>query len=497
MKRKYIFILSAVAALAITGLALQSSVGYASAEASVDDQPAMCDIHGISVDLCTRCNPDLISDFKARGDWCAGHNLPESQCDLCAGGHDQEHERATHTDEPEHEILRRQSEYLSHHDDHEEPESASDISVFFPENVSHCATDEAVIQLASIKTAERTGLSIRQAVAVASSPVIEAPAEITFNETTTMVLSTTIPALVARWLVEPGQSVKKGDLLARLHAPALPEMKAEYLEAHASWVLATKRLNRQKELHRKNLISDSELETDETEYHVAEAHLTGRAGMLKSAGLSEADLEAIVSGREINQTLHVSSPEDGIVIDRIAVLGELLDAGQPLAIIGNPDSLWIEARVRENDAPDIVVGDMMEFTSDGVGLQRCTGEIIWISRFLDQETRTATVRAAVRTASGRIQAGQYGRATIAGDHSDRMVIVPRDAVQWEGCCNVVFVKETIDRFRPRKVNIAAASNGHYRVTDGLSAGEEIVVDGSYLLKTELKKGAIGAGCAGH
>jgi cobalt-zinc-cadmium efflux system membrane fusion protein len=60
----------------------------------------------------------------------------------------------------------------------------------------------------------------------------------------------------------------------------------------------------------------------------------------------------------------------------------------------------------------------------------------------------------------------------------------------------VFVQEAVDRYRPRKVTIARGDNDHYRVFSGILPGEKVVVDGSYLLKTELKKGSIGAGCCG-
>ena len=65
-------------------------------------------------------------------------------------------------------------------------------------------------------------------------------------------------------------------------------------------------------------------------------------------------------------------------------------------------------------------------------------------------------------------------------------------MQWEGCCNVVFVRETVDRYRPRKVDFTDGPGSYYQVTNGLEAGEQIVVDGAFLLKTELKKSSIGA-----
>lgn len=45
-----------------------------------------CVEHGVAEALCSKCNPALIAGFKAENDWCAGHNIPESQCTLCKAG---------------------------------------------------------------------------------------------------------------------------------------------------------------------------------------------------------------------------------------------------------------------------------------------------------------------------------------------------------------------------------------------------------------------------
>jgi hypothetical protein len=39
--------------------------------------------HGVQKSLCSRCNPKLAAVYKAKGDWCAEHERPESQCVLC------------------------------------------------------------------------------------------------------------------------------------------------------------------------------------------------------------------------------------------------------------------------------------------------------------------------------------------------------------------------------------------------------------------------------
>ena len=90
--------------------------------------------------------------------------------------------------------------------------------------------------------------------------------------------------------------------------------------------------------------------------------------------------------------------------------------------------------------------------------------------------------------------------TDAGDRRSAVrdhyaaTVVPVDAVQWEGCCNVVFVRRSDVLYEPRKVTLGVNTGTVYEVLRGLRPGEEVVTQGSFLLKTELLKGSIGAGC---
>ena len=67
-------------------------------------------------------------------------------------------------------------------------------------------------------------------------------------------------------------------------------------------------------------------------------------------------------------------------------------------------------------------------------------------------------------------------------------------VQSDNCCNLVFVKNSDTIFRPRKVTLGVESKGYVEVMDGVAEGEQVVTTGSFLMKTEILKGSIGAGC---
>lgn len=68
--------------VATPALAADTSAPKTGDAPSAQQQTAPC-AHGVAKPLCTRCNPKLAPVFKAKGDWCAEHDRPESQCALC------------------------------------------------------------------------------------------------------------------------------------------------------------------------------------------------------------------------------------------------------------------------------------------------------------------------------------------------------------------------------------------------------------------------------
>jgi len=74
----------AVTALFVTPVAFAAEDHQHSVpEASSSDAPKEKCEHGVQKSLCARCNPKLAAVYKAKGDWCADHERPESQCVLC------------------------------------------------------------------------------------------------------------------------------------------------------------------------------------------------------------------------------------------------------------------------------------------------------------------------------------------------------------------------------------------------------------------------------
>ncbi len=444
--------------------------------ANTETELDWCTEHSVPESECTQCNPTLIDQYRASNDWCVGHDLPESHCRLCN----------PEIEFPQEEILK-----IRHL---ESTGNSIKVSLFFRDNAEVCATNDALIQFASSKTADRSGITVRRTFAAPYEIELEAPAEILFDENSTTVITSSVKVLVSRWLISPGDVIMKGEPIAILQSSEMAELQARLMSAAAEFTVQEKELERDEALVSKNLITKSDYERRIALNKKAQAELTSISGLLLSSGISKTDIDELLVKGIVTNEFVLRAPSAGVIAKRIAQVGELLEDGQALAILTDPTSLWIEAQLTEDQIKNVYVGQDLLFASDDGALNRVKGTVIWVSPYLDPHTRTGIVRARVANQAHNLRAGEFGQVTIINTHDSQAILVPKDAVQWEGCCNVVFVRESPDRFRPRKVELADGPSSYYQVTNGLLQGEEIVVDGSFLLKTELKKTSIGAGC---
>jgi cobalt-zinc-cadmium efflux system membrane fusion protein len=434
--------------------------------------PDWCAEHRVPESECTLCHPELVEKFKSEGNWCGEHNVPETHCRLC-------HPTLIFPQEPK------------------EPVTAERVqmSVFFPPNRKGCATDQAIIRFASEKTADRIGLKIEPTLSVSGALTLDAPAEIVFDDTKLTAVTLAVPTTVIRWFVEPGQKVAPDEALAELQSPVVADFKADYLQTRAEQAVAQEQFKRASELQARQLISSAELEQADNRLKAAVSRLRGAEGKLISLGLSGSDLESLAVSQKADARWMLRSASGGMILERRAPLGEQVSEGATLALVGDPTALWIQANVREQDLPGFHAGQKVEFSADGGSLTRAEGKVIWVSQYLEPAARTGIVRARVTSDRTHLRAHLFGRMS-PGEHADAdRLMVSKDAVQWEGCCHIVFVQEAIDRYRPRKVTIARGDDRHYLVTSGLKETDLVVTTGSFLLKTELKKESLGAGCA--
>ena len=196
--------------------------------------------------------------------------------------------------------------------------------------------------------------------------------------------------------------------------------------------------------------------------------------------------------------LVLRAPIAGTVTGRSAAIGATVDPSVALVTIADLSSMWAELDIREAELGSVRLGDRVAVEVDGLPGRAFTGAITWIAAEIDPRTRTGRARAEIRNQDGCLKANMFARATIhpgGGERGDEQgVAVPRSAIQRARGEAVAFVRLAGDLYEPRRVRVGRAAGERIEVLEGIRAGEEVVTAGAFLLKTEILKESIGAGC---
>jgi len=241
--------------------------------------------------------------------------------------------------------------------------------------------------------------------------------------------------------------------------------------------------------------SERELMSAEKELRIAKSSLGVAERTLHMLGVSQASVESLAGAVDTTLAAYeLRSPSAGNVVEQHAVIGEAVDEKSALFVVADLSSVWVMMDVGQRDLVELAAGQRVLFTVDGMPGHGFEGKLTWISNQIDDRTRTVRARAEFPNEEGLLRANMFGAARIILHEDEEVLTVPLEAVQSDGCCQLVFVRESQTEYRPRKVRLGAQASGFVEIHRGLSEGEVVVTAGSFLMKTEILKGSIGAGC---
>jgi RND family efflux transporter MFP subunit len=166
--------------------------------------------------------------------------------------------------------------------------------------------------------------------------------------------------------------------------------------------------------------------------------------------------------------------------------------GKELFRIADLSVVWVIGQVYEKDLPTVKLGTVAGITTPAASGRTLTGRVSYIDPKIDPQTRTAQVRIEVANPGELLKIGMFvdvgfGVAPQAGVHQEA-VTVSKAAIQLIGSRQVVFVAtDQPGVFVQREVKAGAESDGRVIILGGVSAGERVVTDGSFLLRAERLK----------
>ncbi|HLA71388.1 MAG TPA: efflux RND transporter periplasmic adaptor subunit [Steroidobacteraceae bacterium] len=193
---------------------------------------------------------------------------------------------------------------------------------------------------------------------------------------------------------------------------------------------------------------------------------------------------AIVESNVSLSTYAIEAPFAGTILDVWAGPGDLA-GDDPLFELADLSSLWVDLHLFGGDAQHITPGLPVEITRLSDGAQAITT----LDRILPgtaTASQSTVARATIKNSDGQWRPGSAVRARVTVAERQAAIVVPLSALQLFEEETVVFIHES-GRYAPRPLKLGERDARNAEVLEGLNAGDEIVVEQSYLIKADLEK----------
>jgi Cu(I)/Ag(I) efflux system membrane fusion protein len=217
---------------------------------------------------------------------------------------------------------------------------------------------------------------------------------------------------------------------------------------------------------------------------VQPAGVIGARRRLLNFGVPEEFIEQVKRDRKVPDTFTWPSPQGGVVLERNAVDGQGFKAGDVLFRIADHSVVWVMANVAEGDLGALAPGQPVKVTTRAHPGRVFNGKVAVVYPHLMKETRTVRVRVELPNPDLALLPDMYTDVDIATGADEPVVAVPESAVIDSGTSQVVIVDRGEGRFDPRDVKLGRKGDGYVEVMSGLQPGENVVVNGNFLVDAE-------------
>jgi Cu(I)/Ag(I) efflux system membrane fusion protein len=311
-------------------------------------------------------------------------------------------------------------------------------------------------------------------VAVAVRPLvrtIRTVGRVEYDERQFRTVNTKIEGWIERLYVDyTGRPVKKGEPLADLYSPELLATQKEFLQ-FVKWSREPK--------------PDAAAAVDPMVMRDAAALAAAARERLKLWDISEAQIRKIEETGEPVRTVTIFSPVDGHVVQKMAVQGMRVMAGEKLFDVAELSSLWVFADIYEADLPLIRPDQEAIITLAAYPGREFRARIEFVNPSLAGDTRTAKARFTLANPGEKLRPQMYTDVEMKVDLGKRLTVAD-DAVIDTGVRQIVYVDRGGGNFEPREVSLGPRIEGFREVLRGLRAGEKVAASAAFLVDSEAQ-----------
>jgi hypothetical protein len=257
-----------------------------------------------------------------------------------------------------------------------------------------------------------------------------------------------------------GSFISIGDPVLQIYSPKLITAGEEYILTRKSFV-------KNKNSEFKNLLKQSEQR-------------------LLLWGIKKSQFGSWYAQGRVPRSITIYSQSTGIVQKRNATVGKYFKEGQNFFELSDLSDVWLEMDVYEQDAALVKLGQRVELEFTSLPGDIYSGEVDFVAPILDAKSRTLKIRSTIKNADGRLKPGMAADATLKISFDRMPLVVPRSAIIDTGKRKVVWLKINKKQFQAKTVLTGIESEGYVEVKDGLMEGEEVVIEGNFLLDAQAQ-----------
>jgi RND family efflux transporter MFP subunit len=266
--------------------------------------------------------------------------------------------------------------------------------------------------------------------------------------------------------VREGETVRAGQLLASFEASTQESSRAsaeaDRVAANAELANAQWTLEQNESLFKAGAIAERDLKTSQQAVTTARARLAAAVARLRA------------SGNEARDT-RVVAPASGVVEKRLVDGGVHLARGAPMFTIVRSGTLELAAAVPARQASVVRTGQVVHFIADG---RRFDGKVARVSPTIDPATRSVTVYVQIPNPGNTLRGGTFATGRVVSRTLTNALAIPAGALrqgQEDGKPFVYRIDGKTLNVAPVQVGVVDEQQGIAQVTDGLQAGDKIVV----------------------
>lgn len=335
------------------------------------------------------------------------------------------------------------------------------------------AAGELLLQAAQLRA---HGIELAPAGAGTALRGATLPAQVVVPTAQLRVVAAPLGGVVDSLLATPGETVRRGQPLARLASREVLELQRDAAQAGSQAALQQQNLARDEKLFAEGLIAEARLQATRAAAAQAAAQASERRQGLQWAG----------AGGGIAPLLTITAPISGVVLEQSVQTGQRVEAATPLYRIAALSPLWLEIQAPLASAGTLRNGQRLRLPELGLDAR-----LIAVGRAVDPASQSVLLRAEVRQGAERLTPGQMLGVELPGTGAAQtQARLPAAAVVRHGEQHLVFVRHSRDdksgaqRFAAQPVRIVA-QGGDSVTVDGLKGDEMLVVRGASALKAML------------